>query len=320
MTRGRKPIQAPEETVIDATEVQQAAQALATMRETAITEQQEQISGVFSLGQNVGAALMANMIKNFSAAAEVRAFEEINKSKAFKHLQIKMPDGVLRPAESIDEFCRVVFGKGYKAMNNHKVMLQQLGEEAYENAGRLNLNRSQLRMLLTLPEDERTAVEEAMRDGGGKDEVVTLIQSLANKLDETREQVEQLKGELTATEEISAEKTAEIERLREERVRIRKQPPDQVRADLAKEIAEHVSAARDKLATTVRSGFFALGLHYVEHGGTDCRHLMAGHVAELQKVLNELREEFNLRDLEGDGRPEWMDWPATDEAPAGAEA
>lgn len=305
MTRGRKPIQAPEETVIDATEVQQAAQALATMRETAITEQQEQISGVFSLGQNVGAALMANMIKNFSAAAEVRAFEEINKSKAFKHLQIKMPDGVLRPAESIDEFCRVVFGKGYKAMNNHKVMLQQLGEEAYENAGRLNLNRSQLRMLLTLPEDERTAVEEAMRDGGGKDEVVTLIQSLANKLDETREQLEQLKGELTATEEISAEKTQRIERLQREVKLIAAAAPDKVLADLQAESTRIGNDLRGGIVGQLRQALVALHEHGDSHG-TRPTVFMGGLVGQLLADLVALRDEFDLPEIDADEHG-WID-------------
>lgn len=318
MTRGRKPTSAPEiiEPQIDS---EAGAQALEVMRSNAAHEQQEAFSGVFTLGRNVGAALMASMVKNFSAAAEVRAFEEINKSHAFKHLQIPMPDGVPRPAENIDEFCRVVFGRGYKAMSDQKVLLRQLGEEAYENANRLSLNRSQLRLLLTLPEDERNAVEEAMRDGS-KGEVVTLIQSLANKLDETREQLEHMKGELQAVQEISAEKTAEIERLREERIRIRKQPPDVVQAELAAETAQHVTEAAAKLRTTVRSAFTAMAQHFVEHGGGDCRHVMAGHVAELQRALNELREDFNLRDFEGDGTPEWMNWPGPDGGPEPAAA
>ncbi len=318
MTRGRKPMTATEPDVLDASAEQQAGKALAVMRETAISSENERLQALFDLGRAVGVAGAMRAMRSFSAAAEIHAFEKINKSRAFKDLCIEFPDG-FRPAENIDEFCRAHFGRGYKSMQDHKRLLQQLGEDAYESVRKLDLPRTQLRLLLTLPEDDRAAVEDAMRDGG-KDEVVTLIQSLANKLDETREQVEHLKGELKATEEISAEKTQRIEQLQRESKRIAAAAPDQVRADLAKEIAEHVSAARDKLATTVRSGFFALGQHYVEHGGTDCRHLMAGHVAELQKVLNELREEFNLRDLEGDGRPEWMDWPATDEAPAGAEA
>ncbi len=192
MTRGRPKLPTPE--VIDAQVNEEALRigsaALdivgAHVRETAATEQQDIAAGVFDLGQSVGAALMANMVKNFSAAAEVRAFEEVNKSKAFSHLKIRMPDGVLRTAENIDEFCRAIFNRGYKAMNNQKILLERLGEETYESANRLGLNRGQLRLLISLPEEDRAIVEEAMRSDS-KPDVLMAIETLASKLDESRE-------------------------------------------------------------------------------------------------------------------------------------
>ena len=297
MSAGRKPLAALDLAAIEVPEPSLDG-ALSVMRETAISTQQEQAAGVFSLGQNVGAALMANMIKNFSAAAEIRAFEEINKSKSFKHLQIRTPDGVLRAAENIDEFCRIVFGRGYKAMNNHKVMLQQLGEDAYENAQRLGLNRAQLRLMLTLPEDERTAVEEAMQ-AGGKDEVVTLIQSLANKLDETRGHVEALKGELKATEEISAEKTQCIETLRRETKRIAAAPRDQVLAELQAESTRIANDVRGGIIGQLRQALLALD----QHGDTpDARPVvfMAGLVEQLRIDLVALRDELDLPQIDPD--------------------
>lgn len=192
MTRGRPKLPTPE--VIDAQVNEEALQAGSTAldivgaheRETATAEQQDIAAGVFDLGQSVGAALMANMLKNFSAAAEVRAFEEVNKSKSFSHLKIRMPDGVLRTAENIDEFCRAIFNRGYKAMNNQKVLLERLGEETYESANRLGLNRGQLRLLVSLPEEDRAIVEEAMRSDS-KPDVLMAIETLASKLDESRE-------------------------------------------------------------------------------------------------------------------------------------
>ncbi|ENO98621.1 hypothetical protein C667_02913 [Thauera phenylacetica B4P] len=144
---------------------------------------------------------------------------------------------------------------------------------------------------------------------------LTLDDVAAMSVKELRAKLRELRHELKATEEISAEKTVEIERLREAGVRIRRQPPDAVLAELAKETAGMVTETLNKLRTSVNSAFTALAQHYVEHGGGDCRHLMAGHVGELQRALNELREAFNLRDIEGDGTPEWMSWPGNTAAP-----
>lgn len=295
MTKERKAVAPATVEIIDPIGGQQTEQAMAVMRETAISEQQEQVSSAFDLGRFVGVAQLARTMSSFSAAAEIRAFEEINKSKAFKNLPIKHPDGSFCPAENIDAFCRAVFGKGYKAMSNHKVMLQQLGEEAYENASRLNLNRSQLRLLLTLPEDERAAVEEAMRDGG-KDEVVTLIQSLASKLDESRTEAENLRGELAATEEISAEKTQRIEKLLKEQRRIQAATPDQVLAELHAESTRMANDARGAVIGNLRQAIRAVQQHHETNGG-DSTAFLAGLVAQLANDLVELRLEFDLPEI-----------------------
>lgn len=303
MSAGRKPLASPD-LVAFAVQEPSLDGALSVMRESAVSEQLEQISGVFSLGQNVGAALMANMMKSFSAAAEIRAFEEVNKSKAFKHLPVKHPDGSLRPAENIDEFCRLVFGRGYKAMNNHKVVLQQLGEDTYENVKRLGLNRAQLRLLLTLPEDERTAVEEAMQ-AGGKDEVVTLIQSLANKLDETQTQVAELKGELRAQAELLAEKNVRLDEERAKSKRIAAASPDQVLADLQTESTRIANDVRGGIVGQLRQALIALN----NHGDTrDARPtvFMAGLVRQLEEDLRALCVEFALPEVSADEHG-WID-------------
>jgi len=298
MTAGRKPLAAPNLATADL-QAPSLDGALSVMRESAISEQQEQMTGVFSLGQNVGAALMANMMKSFSAAAEVRAFEEINKSKSFRGLPIKHPDGVLRPAENIDEFCRLVFGRGYKAMNDSKVMLQQLGEQAYENASRLSLNRSQLRLLLSLPEDDRTIVEEAMKSDS-KAEVVGLIESMANKLDEARAEVEHLKADMRAVEDISAEKSRRVETLLREKARIKAAPPDQVLADLQSEATRMTNDVRGGVVGQLRQALIALHGHAEVHGGSAPTVFMAGLVGQLEDDLRALRAEFSLPEVSAD--------------------
>lgn len=176
-------------------------------------------------------------------------------------------------------------------------------------------NQTKLFEMLVLDDEQIEELELTGQTGElSLDDIATM------SVKELRAALREARAEHRAVEEISAEKTAEIERLREERIRIRKQPPDEVQRELAAETAQHVTEAAAKLRTTVRSAFTAMAQHFVEHGGGDCRHVMAGHVAELQRALNELREDFNLRDFEGDGTPEWMNWPGPDGEPAPAAA
>lgn len=309
MARGRKPIPEPEPEVIDIAAEARAEQALTSMRELAVDDANAKQQALFDLGRAVGVAAAMRAMRTFAAAAEIHAFEKINKSRAFKDFSFSFPDG-FRPAKNIDEFCRLHFGRGYKSMQDHKRLLQVLGEDAYESIRALELPRAQLRLLMNFPEDERAAVEEAMRDGT-KDEVVTLIQSLANKLDEARAQAEDLKADLRATQEVSAEKSAQIDRLKEERVRVKALPPDEVQAELRREVTSHVNTALGMLNGLVAQGFGALCDHDALHG-QDSLEILAGHVAQLQRAIYALRDDFNLSDYVGDGTPEWMRATADD--------
>lgn len=186
--------------------------AFETARQNVLREQQETASETFSLGRFVGAAQMASAMRNFSAVAEVRAFDEVRKSKAFKHIPVTHPNGEVRTAENIDEFSRLVFGRGYKSMMENSQALERLGADSFDAVNSLGISRAQMRLLIALPEDERAAVNAAVKSGE-KLEVVSLIQDLANKLDETRSKVEDLKAQAAATDRVLSDKSALIDQL-----------------------------------------------------------------------------------------------------------
>ena len=299
----RKPL-AP--ATVDHPEIDEARVAAAheAMRSDAIAQQQTIASNVFGLGRAVGAAMMANMIKSISAAAEVRAFEEVNKSKAFKDLAITHPDGSIRPAENIDEFCRVIFGRGYKAMADQKVLLERLGEETYENATRLGLNRGQLRLLVSLPEEDRAIVEDAMRSES-KPDVLAAIQTLASKLDEVRGQVDEMKAENQADKELLAEKNRLLDAERAKSKRIRDIPADEDLAELRKAVAAIADDARGAIVGQLREGIATLFTHHDKSGG-DSVLWAAGIVGQLVKDIAALRDQFGLPDMAGAEAPEWL--------------
>lgn len=304
MTAGRKPLAVPD--IVDpALDTPHLDGALAVMREGAISEETAIRADIYRLGQLVGARQMALAAAHFLRAADIQLFGEISKSKGYKHIPLQHPDGNLRPAENIEQFCRLVFKKSYSVMAESRKALEVLGEESYEIATELGLHRTQLRLLLSLPEDSRRLVEEAMQSET-KSEVVALIQSLANRLDDTQAEVEHLKGEVKAKEEILAEKNVALDAERAKARRIATLPPDERHSELMKEAGGLVAEALGILQGKVRQAFLALASASPnDMAAPDSRQIMAGHVAEIQQRLNELREEFVLDDHVGDGTPRW---------------
>lgn len=311
MNAGRKPMVQPafdDETAgLDQPTVDGA---LVLARADARSEQQQVINDVLALGSDIGIITMARITKGVSAMAEVKAFERFNKSKAFKHIEVPGEDGVLRLAENIDEFCRAVFGgRGYKAMSNQKEMLDKLGEETYDAAKRLDLNRAQLRLLINLPEDTRSVVEEAMQNNN-KAEVVTLIQSLANQLDEAKEKTEELKAEVSAREGLLATRAKNIDDLEARLARMKKAPPDEVRLELQKNATSQFNDAMGALKGTFNDSIRVLVEHSLATDTPADTAFMSGLVGELQMALTTLRDTYGIPDIAPAMRPDWTTDPA----------
>jgi len=310
MTAGRPPIKTPETIDVESTLDPHRVDAALTMaRYDAQDEQQRILQDVLALGSDIGIVTLARIQKNISAVAETKAFERINKSKAFKHIAIPGQDGVPRLAENIDEFCRAVFGKGYKAMSDQKQVLDKLGEETFEAATRLGLNRAQLRLLVNIPEDTRAAVDEAMQDGS-KSDVVALIQSLANQLDEAKQQAAEFKADIAAKEERLAVKNRQVDALEEKLSRSNKLPPDAValelQAECTRSMNDSLGALRGRFAWALRQ----LDAHEREHNPGNSLAFMAGVVGQVQAELDAIRDSLGIPDVLPALIPEWVTDPA----------
>lgn len=310
MTAGRKPLKATEtidmENTVDQPRIDNA---MTVARSDAQAEQMGVTTDVFALGRLVGAAQMAGSISAISAVAEVRAFEEVNKSKVFKSLYINI-GGDFRPAENIDEFCRVVFGgRGYKSMMERKAALEKLGEEMYESVSRLGLNRTQLRLLVNLPEDTRTVVEEAMH-ASDKSEVVTLIQSLANQLDEAKEKTEELKADIAAKEGLLAKRASQIDELDQKLARAKVLPPDEVLGELQAEASKHLNDVRGAFIGKFSQAVSALFEHAEMQSGAADMAFLAGLIGQLQADISALRDRYGIPDIAPALIPEWVNDPS----------
>jgi len=160
-------------------------------------------------------------------------------------------------------------------------------------------SQSKLFELLVLDDEQ---VEELELTGQTGELKLDDVSSMTVK--ELRAKVRSLKGELKATEEISAEKTQRIETLQREAKRIAAAPPDQVLADLQAESTRIANDVRGGIIGALRQALIALDRHGVP--GAAPTVFMAGLVGQLEDDLRALRAEFALPEVSADEHG-WID-------------
>jgi hypothetical protein len=316
MTRGRKPIAATEPEILDAGAEARAEQALTTVREAeqatalAVSQHDAAVRAVaLQLGYQLPADctdpdliqrdISANMRRSVEACLEVGRGLRVLK-EACEHGQFVARLEVLGLDRTVAARFMQAATKLSNVASTHHLM-KAIG------------NQTKLFEMLVLDDDQIEELELTGQTGElSLDDVATM------SVKELRAALREARADNKADKELLAEKNQLLDAERAKSKRIHAAPPDQVLADLAKETAERVVTVANTIDTSVRGAFTALAEHFEAHG-TDSRVLMAGHVAHIQKVLNDLRETFMLRDFEGDSTPEWMTYPDHD-APGAATA
>lgn len=265
--------------------------AMVAMRDQAQDAQLE----LLELSSDVGAIRALELTRGFVAAATVQLFNRVRESKRIKDLPIRLHDGSVATATNMDEFCQLAFGKNRAVMYESSENLEALGEEAYEQASRLGLNRSALRAARALPPEKLETVRLAISNGSSKAEVLSVIEDLAEKVEQAEKVAEDLRGEVQAAEELIEKRDTTIKRLEREVKRFEKLPPDEKLLALQKDVADAMNDARGAVLGRMRQAVIAL----VNAG--DDRHahdvFLAGMVGQVQAELAQLRQEFDLPDV-----------------------
>jgi hypothetical protein len=315
MTRGRKPTAAAEPEILDAGAEARTEQALATVREAeqatalAVSQHDAAVRAVaLQLGYQLPADctdpdliqrdISANMRRSVEACLEVgRGLRVLKEACEHGHFVARLDvlgidkHVASRFMQSATKFSKLPSTATLKAIGNQTKLFE----------------------MLVLDDDQIEELELTGQTGElSLDDVATM------SVKELRAALREARADNKADKELLAEKNQLLDAERAKSKRIHAAPPDQVLADLAKETAERVVTVANTIDTSVRGAFTALAEHFEAHG-TDSRVLMTGHVAHIQKVLNDLRETFMLRDFEGDSTPEWMTYPDHD-APGAATA
>lgn len=100
--------------------------------------------------------------------------------------------------------------------------------------------------------------------------------------------------------------------LQQEAQRVKYEDPDQRVQAIVGEATSHMRTTLGMIDGQLRSALLGL----TEDGMGDNRTLAAGLVGQLQKALITLRDELNLPDVVGDGKPEWQQWAEQEESKA----
>jgi anthranilate/para-aminobenzoate synthase component I len=292
MSAGRKPKTATVVEVIDTTLDQPKIEgAMVAMRADGIVEQTARDQRMARFSEQVGIAKYAGFQAEMCAAAQIKVFIEIKESNDFKDLPILRADGNVRPAQTLDELCPLVFGRSYRVMAEQAQNFGLLGEGAFEAVQRMGLNRHQLRLIRSLPDAQRTAVAEAIQ-AESKSEVVAIIEDLAAQLADSHNSLAEAKAEKIATEKLLENKNKQLDKLSRH---IAKSTPDTVLLELQKETTAFTNDALGCVQGQLRQAFIALKNH--GNGTADHSLFMAGLLGQVQAELAALREEFNLPDI-----------------------
>lgn len=295
MARTQAPAIAPE--VLDPAVEAQSAQALATLRDTekatALATSQHD-AAVRAVAVQVGYQLPADCTDPDLIQRDVSA----NMRRTVEAM-IEVGRGliVLREACGHGEFmARLdVLGFEFRAAQRYMQVVRKFANASTSThlikaAG----TQSKLLEMLVLDDDQ---VEELELTGQTGELKLDDVASMSVK--ELRATLRELRHELKATEEISAEKTQRIETLQREAKRIAAAPPDQVLADLQAESTRIANDVRGGIIGTLRQALVAL-----DHQG-DAREarptvFMAGLVGQLEDDLRALRAEFALPEVSAD--------------------
>lgn len=293
MTAGRKPnVLAQVPALIDLTLDQpKLNQAMAQMRADEAAQQLTQFQRLSRLSELVGVAKFAGFQEKMCASAQIRVFLEIKESNDFKDLPIQRGDGSLRPAQTMEEICPLVFGKSYRVMAEHAQNLHLLGGDLFDAAERMGLKRHQLRLIRSLPETQQSAIKAAI-EAESKNEVVSLIEDLAGQLAQAQAEIRGLEADAIAKDKVLDDKNR---RLDKQSRHIAKATPDTVLSELQKEAGDFALEAAGILRGVLRQAVIAIRNHGEEADAHDV--FLAGLIGQVVLDARLLREEFNLPDL-----------------------
>lgn len=244
------------------------------------------------LNQVLGQAQVAGAMSDFSALVRTSKLAFIKESKLYQQLSgAAAPHSAEKLKGTWAEFCALL-NRSVDQVDRDIANLKAFGEEALESMSRMGIGYRDMRQYRRLPEDQRALLIE-MAKKGDKDGLLDMAEEIASQAEKSKKEVEDLKGELQAREELITTKNKRIDALERDKKRIAKLPPDEQLKLVMAELTECLHDALGCIRGQFRQGLIALK----NHGDDDHSVVMGGMVGQIQAELNALREEFRLPDM-----------------------
>lgn len=215
-------------------------QQLAKLQETINVDQ-------FEVARLLGQSQYAELIENFGRVSKIKIYAYLKETKKYKGLSVVGTNGELLTVSTWQEFCQTQ-GKSHQHIDEEIRNLSTFGEDFLETSQRMGVGYRDLRKLRKLPEAEREIIinGEAVR-AEDKDSLIDLIEEMSVKHAKTKQelqkQIDQLKADNTAKDNVLSTKNKKIDEL-DTKLSLRQQPDhkhiveQETEAHINKELAQ----------------------------------------------------------------------------------
>lgn len=267
------------------------------------------------VNQILGQVQMARSIARFADVVSLSKLAHIKETKMYRALQGKKAvdaDGnEIADVGTWDGFCQAL-GLSRSKVDEDLTNLKAFGEEALKQLGAIGAGYRELRQWRRLPDDAKSALIEASKLGN-----LDAVQYLAEELIHTHtKEKDELQKKLTDTQadydalgEVLSKKSAELDRTKQDLEKAKRRIETMSADDAAKELRQEVVGiafeAEADISGKLRAAFASLEQHGSETG-SDHRNFQAQLIAHLQRLLGELKAEFQLPEVGEEEDFSWM--------------
>lgn len=274
--------------------------------------------------QIVGQMQMANAFAKFADVISLTKLKYIKENKIYRSLKGKKaftPDGAeIADVGTFDGFCQML-GLSRTKVDEDLSNLRAFGETALNNLTAMGIGYREMRQYRKLPEDQQQALIEVAK-AGDKEAFVDLAEEIISKNNfekgQLRADLDEVKADYSAQGELLSKKSKELDdtklELEKIRRRIQTQQPNEVIQQLHVETSSIFAEVTSILVGKIAPAMQALAETGKEIGD-DQRQYMASMLNLLESRISNLRQEYDLTDL-NPTEPDWLRAGALEEAEA----